>query len=307
MGIPSNDVTGPWSELDLCAMRGVILIVGSTDTGKSTLARQLFCRLAESGQRVAVLDGDPGQSNIGPPTTMTLGVSLSPPAPEKDEPTFSPKGPVWRHFVGGTTPSGRMLPIVVGAGRLVRAALRAGAETVLYDTTGLVEPDRGGLYLKLAKIDLLEPSTVIALGRRAGGGSVEPPLGPLIRACRRRSRPDVIELPVSQEVRTRSRQLRQTNRARRFQSYFAGCSTLTVHWPSVAVLPTPRFDRTRLVSLEDDQGFVIALATVEDIDSKAREVTLRTPATSMEGVDAIRIGEVGIDPATFRDHKMSKP
>lgn len=287
------DIPPAWSAIDVSAVRGAVLVVGAPDAGKSTFVRYLYGRLVEANRQVAVLDGDPGQSTIGPPTTMTIAMR----AGAGDG--FPPSGQRWQQFVGAVTPVGNMLRVVVGAGRLAEAARDAGADVILYDTTGLVDAEQGGHYLKLAKIDLLQPSAVIALQR---DGALEG----LLQALRRRVRLRVIALPPSEAVRERSRAERQAHRARRFERYFNGAGTLTVFWPRVAVLPAPRFDRDRLVALEDECGFVRALGVVEEVDSEACSVTLRTPLASPDAIDAIRIGEVGVNPDTFRDRPMGK-
>ncbi|MCX6029221.1 MAG: Clp1/GlmU family protein, partial [Chloroflexi bacterium] len=149
------DIASSWHHLPAADLAGVILIVGAPDTGKSTLARYLYDRLTAAGRRVALLDGDPGQSTLGPPATMTLAMGeiapLSPqPWGELDSPQpwgeldssqpwwerdssqpwgelDSPRrrgagGAAHRWFVGATSPRGHMLPVLVGAGRLVEAA-----------------------------------------------------------------------------------------------------------------------------------------------------------------------------------------
>ena len=50
-----------------------ILVLGGVDRGKSTYCRFLTRRCLETGQRVAVVDTDVGQKDIGPPATLTLG------------------------------------------------------------------------------------------------------------------------------------------------------------------------------------------------------------------------------------------
>jgi hypothetical protein len=37
----------------------------------------------------------------------------------------------------------------------------------------------------------------------------------------------------------------------------------------------------------------------------SRRVRLRTPLTSLSGVDAIRLGDLLVDPETFRDQRLS--
>jgi hypothetical protein len=78
------DIPPAWDKIVLREAHGLLMVIGATDTGKSTFAQYLYRRLgAEPGRRVAYLDGDPGQSRLGPPTTMTLalGKPLASPHP----------------------------------------------------------------------------------------------------------------------------------------------------------------------------------------------------------------------------------
>ncbi len=277
-----------WRRIDLGRLRGLVLLVGPTDAGKSTLARWLYAELARRGRRVAYLDGDPGQSQLGPPTTLTLALG------RPGDPTFPPQGQAWRRFLGDVSPRGHMLPLLVGAARLLQQARWAGAEVVLYDTTGLVDPAHGGVALKLAKIELLRPRLLIALDR---DGALEPLLTPL----RRSRRVPLLELPASPAAQRREPAARQAHRARAFAAYFAEARRLAVPWGRLAVFPQPRFRPHQLVGLEDVQGFLLGLGIVLGEDRARAVVELLTPLRTLAGVDALRLGDRAVEPGEFRD------
>ena len=155
-----TEIPSSWEELDLSALSGTMMIIGPSDVGKSTFSRYVFTRLCKIYPRVGYLDGDPGQSTLGPPGTMTLAMA------KNGDDTFPPRGRRWRKFVGSVSPVGNMLAVLTCAARLLEAAHEAGAQAVIYDTTGLVEPARGGIHLKLAKIDLLRPAVLFAIQRQ---------------------------------------------------------------------------------------------------------------------------------------------
>ena len=94
-------------------MGGVLLVVGATDTGKTTFARYVYRRLSAHHERLAFVDEDMGQATLGPPTTMSMALG------QGDDAGFPPAGPQYRVFVGDISPTGHMLPTVVGARRLV--------------------------------------------------------------------------------------------------------------------------------------------------------------------------------------------
>lgn len=291
MANETEEILPAWEELDLNRLRGILMVVGASDVGKSTFARYLFRRLSKIAGPVAYLDGDPGQSTLGPPSTMTLALN-----PDGDD-TFPPAGAVWRGFVGSVSPTGHMLPLLTAAARLGEAAGKAGAKAIVYDTTGLVDPARGGITLKLAKIDLLRPSVLFAIHR-------ERELEPLLAPLRRSRRVLVVELASSPAARRREREERQESRAKRFADYFRQANHVLVNWPQFAVFPAPRFHLHRLLAMEDHDGFALGLGIVVEIDRISRRLRLRSSVPSMGGVDAIRLGDLVVDPETFRDQRL---
>jgi polynucleotide 5'-hydroxyl-kinase GRC3/NOL9 len=285
------DVPLAWKELDLEAIHGVVLIIGGTDTGKTTFSRYLFDALNGLGRQVALLDGDPGQSWLGPPTTMTLISNLA------SGTDFRETNHTSRYFVGSTTPQGHMLPVIVGGASLVRSALDDGVRTVIYDTTGLVDPRVGGLALKMAKIDLLRPRTVFAIQR---DGELEPLLTPL----RRSQRVQVIEFHSLPGIKRRDATERRNHRIRQYRRYFGDARSLTVDWRHLAVFPLPVFRIHRLVAFEDKVGLLVGLGIVVDIDRPQRQVTILTPLENLQGVDALHLGDILLDPNSFDDEKL---
>jgi len=280
-----------WERLTFSSLGGVILIVGAPDTGKSTFARYLFRRLTAHHERIAFVDGDMGQATLGPPTTMTLALN------ESGDDSFPPTGPRFRAFVGGVSPRGRMLPTVVGAHKLVQKAREAGAAAVVFDTTGLVDPTQGGGALKRAKIELLQPKVVVGIQHRS---ELEYLLLPLRLSRRMR----VIDLRAARAVQRRPAPVRQEHRAARFRLYFEKARALEVAWRRLAVFPAPTFKPHQLLALEDDEGFTLALGIVTANDPARNTLTLYTPLNSLEGVDAIQLGDLALDTHTFRETRF---
>ena len=58
--------------------------------------------------------------------------------------------------------------------------------------------------------------------------------------------------------------------------------------------------------MEDAAGFTIGLGIVKQIDRIHRQVMLHTPVASVNGVDAIRLGDVAVDPETFEDRPLDR-
>lgn len=131
-----------------------ILVIGGSAVGKSSFCRYLMGVLLTRQAEVAFVDADIGQSNLGPPTAVTLGYPTSPV-------DFSAVPPAAYYFVGSTGPMGRFLPLVIGTASLVREARGA---FVIIDTTGLVH--ESGRVLKNYKIEAVRPDVIVAIERR---------------------------------------------------------------------------------------------------------------------------------------------
>jgi polynucleotide 5'-hydroxyl-kinase GRC3/NOL9 len=272
-------------------MGGTVLVVGATDTGKTTLARYLYQRLGAHHDRLAFVDGDMGQATLGPPTTMTLALS------RLNDDSFPPAGPCFRVFVGDISPGGHLLPTVIGAHKLVEKAREGGATAIVFDTTGLVDETHGGGALKRALVDLLRPEIVLALQR---GIELEHLLVPLRRGHRTR----VIDRRVVGAVQRRDVTARQKHRAEQFRRTFVAAASLMVNWLDLAVIPYPSFGQHRLVALEDGDGFALALGIVTGLELSRHTVELYTPLASLEHVEALHIGDLAVDPHTFRDRRL---
>jgi len=288
---PGLDLPPDWVRLPVESLRGVLLVIGAPNVGKSTFSRYLFRRLAAAGVPCAYLDGDPGQSSLGPPATLTLACAGA------GEGRFPPPGPYLRRFVGAVSPSGRPTAVLSGTFRLARAAQERGAACVVVDTSGFVDPGRGGSELKLAKMDLLEPSAVFALQQ-------EDELAGLLRPLRKSRRFQVTRLRASPAARSRGTAARRAHRAAAFARYFEGSRRLELPWQEFAVFPTARFVPGLLVGLDDARGFTLGLGIVLQVDVPGRRLTLLTPLPTLDGVDSIHLGSLLLDPETFHDRPL---
>lgn len=276
-----------WTSLSEEGLEGTVMIIGASDTGKSTLARYLYQDLCQRRRCVAYLDADMGQSTLGLPTTLNLALPSEP-----GDDRFPPRGVQFTFFTGSITPRGHLLPTVVGACRLQRKALLAGAQSIVVDTTGMVDRSQGGKALKQWKIELLSPSVVIGLQRH---GELEPILWPL----RRDGRVRCIELPVSPHVVERSRQARIARRNAHLARYLEPARPQVVALRQTAVYDMEHVAAGTLVAFQDQEGFMLGLGVVEEIGSRGGTIVARTPLSDLGGVASIRFGSAGCDLANL--------
>jgi len=281
-------IPSAWQRLDLARLQGTLMVLGDTDSGKTTFARYLFLELCRLGRRVAYLDGDVGQNTLGLPTTMTVALC------GREGPlAFPPVGARAVFFVGAISPRGHMLPLVVGAHKLQTWARRQGSDAIVMDTTGMIDQAVGGGALKQWKIELLEPTTLFALAR---GAELEHILWPL----RRRKDLRVREIPVAREAREKFRQARIAHREEKFQRYFAGAGLLSVPLNRLPVVGLGRAVRGLLVAFQDEAGFVVGLGVVEKLHPRPSALSVWTPLSNLDGVASLRMGDLKLDPTSGR-------
>lgn len=206
---------------------GIAMVVGAVDVGKSTFCAAVAYHALQLGKKVAVVDADIGQSDIGPPGTIGMGFAH----PDMNELSDIPLSALY--FVGDISPQGHFLDMVVGTQKMVQKALSMGAELVLVDTTGLVSglPAR---KLKSFKIEAIRPTHLVALQR---GGEVEH----ILRGWEKTSWLNIYRLPPSPLATLRSFEERKANRERKILSHFANPSLFILSLEQVAFKNSPIF------------------------------------------------------------------
>jgi polynucleotide 5'-hydroxyl-kinase GRC3/NOL9 len=201
---------------------GTTLLLGGTDVGKTTFVRLLVNRLVENKQRIAVIDADVGQSEIGPPACVGLAFAASPIL------ALSDLSPHSLGFVGNTTPHGHALEYLTAVQRL--AALADAEGNLIVDTPGYIH-GAGGRRLHQATFDMLSPRHVVALQR---GEELQHIIAPF----RRRSECRVHTPAIPAVIGKKPPAYRAQRRVMRFASYFDHAKSHTYSFDDVAFVGT---------------------------------------------------------------------
>jgi polynucleotide 5'-hydroxyl-kinase GRC3/NOL9 len=271
--------------------KGVAIILGATDTGKSTLAKFLISNLCQQGLKVALVDADIGQSFLGPPATIGLSVF-------KSDPDWQLiLSPPEIFFVGSITPEGHFAIHVKGVKRMVEKAPSYGAEVILVDTTGFVLGE-GGKELKRRKIELLAPRFILALQK---SDELEPILdhykeNPFLR---------ILRLPLSEQVRSRSMEERRIYRTDKFQEYFrhSVIQELAIERfqiegevldPNGETFPLDWALKINglLIGLKDSNDETLALGLIKNSVPEKKILRVSTPLREIERVKALQLSSI---------------
>jgi len=272
---PSDD----WrAALDQVLDARVTVVVGASDAGKSTLVAALASALASHGARVAVVDSDVGQSEIGPPTTVGLGYVSGPVT------RLSEAAPLALQFVGVSSPARDVRGVVDATRRMTERARHEGFAHVLVDTSGLVSGWPGRL-LKQQKLEAVAPDLVLVLER-------DDECAPIVRRFEGLTHPRVLRLPARGRLRSRSQTARRDHRAQALDGYLRDAHLMSLARSAITLELPPGLDPDdcagALCGLDDARGNTLALGVIQDVSSAA--VRVLAPLSGAVGVTNVRVG-----------------
>ena len=275
--------------------KGISILLGATDTGKSTLAKFLIFNLCKRGLKVALVDADIGQSFLGPPTTIGFSVFKSDPGWEL---LLSPPE---IFFVGSTTPEGSFPIHLKGIKRMVDKALSSIADVIIVDTTGFILGE-AGKELKRRKIDLLSPRFLIALQK---SDEIEP----LLQLYEGNPFHKILRLPLSDQAKPKSLEERRINRTNKFQEYFKHATIQEspieniqiegeVLDPNGDILPLEWALKINglLIGLKDSTEETLALGLIRNYLAEKKVVRILTPLTDIQRVKTIQLSSQKVIP-----------
>ena len=237
--------TPEWEKL-LHDLEGTVFLLGASDCGKTTLARWIAAQMGD----VITIDGDPGQSVLGPPGT--LGLAL-------------PDGRIRLRFTGAFSPSHALLATLTGLRRLLDAAVAEGPEVVLVDSCGYIWSD-GGVEFQRRSIEVLRPDAIVAIGRQAEIGRILAPF-PAVQVHR---------LPPAPAARRRSQGERRRYRAERLARHMEGAEEVVVGPDVLRIGHAPTVGH--FAALLNADGWVLTAGIVSATGPEGVTLTAPPPA-----------------------------
>lgn len=190
-----------------------VAILGGTDSGKSSFSTYLANTALSRGRRVALIDGDLGQSDIGPPGTLGLSILIK---PIIDPSNLQPDDII---FIGVTSPQSVMSRVIDGLVELSNRALCVNSDFIVINTDGWVE-GRDAVNYKRQLIKALEPTfTVIMQGK----SELKPLVDSLIE-----DGANILLVHMPEKIKKRDRETRKVIREGLYRKYLRNAKIRSV-------------------------------------------------------------------------------
>jgi polynucleotide 5'-hydroxyl-kinase GRC3/NOL9 len=259
----------------------ITMVLGKADSGKTSFCTYLINRLLNEKQKVAILDGDLGQSDIGPPCTVAYAFVTKPVTDLfrlKTENAF---------FVGFTSPSEDVNKTIRGIALMKQEILDKAADFVVVNTDGWVEGEEAAEY-KSRLAEELNPDVIFCIQQKDE-------LAPLLVAPER-FRKIVIDSPLT--IRQRSREKRRDLRELGYVKYLAGAKAqswslklVTIEEQSSTQLR--QAEEGLLLGLYDSQRKFLGIGILRKVDYSRK--ALKVLASVSEKPSSVVLGKVRLD------------
>lgn len=256
--------------------QGKVLIVGASDTGKSTLSTFLANGLLKKGIKPRIIDADIGQADIGPPTTVSSAVV----------PGFltslADLTPLRMIFVGNTSPSHVQSKLIHG---ILKLSDLAQQSMTLINTDGWALDPEAIIY-KIQLIESIRPDLLLGIGK---GEELNPILHRADASMR-------IEAPSL--VLTRSQTDRRQIRTASYRRYLNGGKIRSystretqVRLPSLLTpVQSKQFPELRnlIVGLLNNQGYLLQIGVLLNFE----EDIFRVYSKPTDHISEVELGHV---------------
>lgn len=187
------------------------MVIGAVDSGKTGFCTFLINKLLNEGQKVAILDGDLGQSDIGPPCSVSYAFVTKPLTDLfglRAENAF---------FVGFTSPSRAVNKVLEGLASSKRKILGNNPDFVIVNTDGWVEGEDAVKY-KLQLAEKLNPGIILCIQQKDE-------LASLLEALQKLKK---VSVDSPSAIRQRSTEKRRSLRELGYAKYLGNAKVKTI-------------------------------------------------------------------------------
>jgi polynucleotide 5'-hydroxyl-kinase GRC3/NOL9 len=289
--IEGSAFPGSWietMETILEAKAGKAVVIGNVDSGKSTFCTILANLALNAGMKIAILDADLGQSDIGPPSTIGMG------RVQKNVLSLSEVDSDLLYFAGYISPA----PITDKVLRGIKSLLNytKNVDALVVNTDGWVLDDQAIIYKKCL-IDSIEPDFVVGIGNQ---NEVRPILELIKQTSFHIDSPPIIL--------RRTREQRKELREYGYRKHLANGRVVKVSIDRVqlsysngmAVKPSDinGLPVNAILGMLDDNDWLLGIGVLLQIDLQGKALKVFSPITrgfSKVEVGAVKLNEHGTE------------
>jgi polynucleotide 5'-hydroxyl-kinase GRC3/NOL9 len=263
--------------------KGITVLLGASDTGKTYLARYLIKGLLSENVTVSLVDSDIGQSTLGVPGAVGMKVFRH---LDDLEDFWAEK----MFFIGSVNAVKRVDAIANGVRKMVNLCKKK-SESVIIDTTGLVS-GKAAKKLKISKIKSIIPDQIIAIHRR---DELEHILNDLEDI-------HVYHINVSQNVKIRNTPERMGYRKKRIRDYFDESRVkeyvlqkdeVKFFYKGVELhISDHQYIREGTLIGLNHKNITMALGAIIKFDKDS--ICFKSPVKSLEGINRVVLGNISI-------------
>ncbi|MFQ6081401.1 MAG: Clp1/GlmU family protein [Candidatus Bathyarchaeia archaeon] len=199
-----------------------VMVMGGVDSGKTSFCTYLANKALKRKRKIAIIDGDLGQSDIGPPSTIGFSLVTT---PIKDLFEMEAEN---AYFVGLTSPSRAVNRVIEGLNTLKGRVLETGINFLIVNTDGWIEGEDAARY-KVRLTEKVAPDIVVGIQQ-------EDELTPILTALKGAKTLVIDSPPV---IHKRSREKRKVLRELSYKKYLkeARVQSFPLNWVSVEGAP----------------------------------------------------------------------
>jgi polynucleotide 5'-hydroxyl-kinase GRC3/NOL9 len=262
--------------------KGITVLLGASDTGKTYLARYLIKRLLSENIKVSLIDSDIGQSTLGVPGAIGMKVFSN---LDDLEDFWAEK----MFFIGSVNAAKRVDTIANGVRKMVNLCKKESEVTII-DTTGLVSGE-SGKELKISKINLVMPDQIIAIHRM---DELEHILNDIkdIRVYRINVSPNVKIRTTVDRMSYRKKRIRDYFNENRVKEYKLQKDEVKFFYRGVQIDISEQYIGEDTVIGLNHKNITMALGKV--IKSDKDSIFFKSPAKSLKGIDRVVLGNISV-------------
>jgi polynucleotide 5'-hydroxyl-kinase GRC3/NOL9 len=268
----------------------IVMVIGGVDSGKTSFCVYVANRALRNGWKPGVIDGDLGQSDIGPPSTIGFSRVTK---PIKDLFEMEAENVL---FMGVTTPSLAIKKVVEGLKATKINALQSDLNLLIINTDGWVEGEEAAKY-KVQLAEKVAPHQVVGIQQTNE-------LTPIMAVLKKKVRAIAVESP--KVILKRSREKRKTLRELSYKKYLKEARLRAFSLNQIRVEETLRetcrvlsteqmeeMEEGLLVALQDAEGTFLGIGVLCGVHPRRSILQIYTPVD--RNVSNVCVGQVKLD------------